>query len=835
MKLTPTLIYKKLVLEQPAVSLLLCFLLIGFFSLYIGNFKLDASSDSLVLENDADLRYYQSIRARYGSDDFLVITFTPYADLYSQQTLDKIKQLCAELKKIERVEAVTTILNVPLINSPRITVAQLQKHTPTLESPQTDLELAKKEFQQSPLYSDMLVSPDAKTTAIQVTFKKDETYSALLKKRNKLREKRLKENLTQKEEEALDAVSLEFKQYKTVLLEQEQADIAAVRNILHKYRDVADIHLGGIPMIVSDMVDYIEHDIDVFGLGVLAFLVVLLTTFFRSLRWVMLPMLVCFSAVLGMLGFLGFVDWRVTVVSSNFISLLLIITLSLMVHLIVRYREVQSLNPDASQKSIVWETVRSKMQPAFYTAITTIVAFGSLLVSGIRPVIDFGWMMVFGVMLGFVLAFLMFPSALMLLKASKPKPQRDFTGAITGFFARLIQRYTKTVLFGYGLLVVLSVVGMSFLTVENRFIDYFKQSTEIYQGMLIIDKKLGGTTPLDVILEPDQSYYEYLEEMKSEQAEDDEFASSDSVGISGSSYWFNIFQLETVDQVQQYLESLPETGKVLSMSTTMQMLTQLNNDEPLDNLSLAVMYKRLPDNIKQTLFDPYMSADGNQVRFSVRVFESDKGLQRQALLDKIRTDLSREIGLEEEQIKLSGMLVLYNNMLQSLFQSQIMTLGVVFLAILVMFMLLFRSIKTSLIAIVPNIVAACFVLGLMGWLGIPLDIMTITIAAITIGIAVDDTIHYIHRFREEYPKDYDVWAAVRRCHGSIGRAMYYTSVTITLGFSILTLSSFIPTIYFGLLTGVAMVVALLADIMLLPPLLVIFAPKKPSSAVTPSA
>ncbi|MDX1812950.1 MAG: MMPL family transporter, partial [Gammaproteobacteria bacterium] len=201
-------------------------------------------------------------------------------------------------------------------------------------------------------------------------------------------------------------------------------------------------------------------------------------------------------------------------------------------------------------------------------------------------------------------------------------------------------------------------------------------------------------------------------------------------------------------------------------------------------------------------------------------------LHRQELLDKIRTDLSRKFGLEKNQINLTGMVVLYNNMLQSLFQSQIMTLGVVFLAIMFMFVILFRSIKMSVIAIVPNIVAAAFVLGLMGWMKIPLDIMTITIAAITIGIAVDDTIHYIHRFSEEYPKDCDGWAAVHRCHNSIGRAMYYTSVTIMLGFSILALSNFIPTIYFGLLTGIAMVIALLADIMLLPILLVMFKPVK---------
>ena len=182
------------------------------------------------------------------------------------------------------------------------------------------------------------------------------------------------------------------------------------------------------------------------------------------------------------------------------------------------------------------------------------------------------------------------------------------------------------------------------------------------------------------------------------------------------------------------------------------------------------------------------------------------------------------------------MLVLYNNMLQSLFKSQIMTLGVVFLAIMIMFIFTFRNIKVAVIAIIPNIVAAAQVLGLMGWLNISLDIMTITIAAIVIGIAVDDTIHYVHRFGEEITKDYDYWAAVKRCHNSIGRAMYYTTVTITLGFMILVLSNFIPTIYFGLLTGFSMMVALVADMMLLPILLVMIKPYgKPDGRTTTAA
>jgi len=670
------------------------------------------------------------------------------------------------------------------------------------------------------------MNPEAKTTAIQVIFKRNDNYQRLLSERNQLREKRLTDGLSFADEKKLEQVSTEFKQYADQLQAQVSEDIVSVREILNQHRNMAKIHLGGVPMISADMIDYINNDIKVFGSAVLILIIVLLSLVFRKIHWVAISIIICFAASFSMSGLLGLMDWRVSVVSSNFISLMLIITLSLTVHLIVRYRELHKANPLDTQKQLVWQTVKSKAEPAFFTAVTTMVAFASLVISGIRPVMDFGWMMIMGISLSLILSFVLFPSAAVLMKPGKAHEENDVTSRITLFFAAMVKGSGSTVIIFYLLLAVLSAVGMSWLSVENRFIDYFKKDTEIYQGMVTIDRELGGTTPLDVIIDPDKDYYEFLKEM-SEDGVDNE-----SAGISGSSYWFDIFTLETVDKVHSYLESLPETGKVLSMSTTMKLLTSLNEGKQLENIHLSIMYKRLPDDIKETLFSPYMSADGNQVRFSIRVFDSDKNLKRQQLLEKIKKDLNDKFEFESSQVKLSGMMVLYNNMLQSLFQSQILTLGFVFIAIMLMFLILFRSIRLSLIAIVPNLIAAGFVLGLMGWLGINLDIMTITIAAITIGIAVDDTIHYVHRYVEEYQTDQNAWAAVERCHKSIGKAMYYTTITITLGFSVLILSNFLPTIYFGLLTGGAMIIALIADLTLLPLLLVMFyKPKKDLLAV----
>ena len=815
-------LYLRLTLTVPQAIWLLVLLFLAVSLYFAQNFRLDASADSLVLENDKDLRYYRSVRARYGSDGFLVVTYTPRQELFSDPVLAELVTLRDELNALTQVQTVTSILDVPLIDSPRMSLAELRQQIKTLEMPNTDKKLAQQEFLTSPLYQELLLSRNGRTTALLVFFARDERYQTLLGQREALREKQLHASLSFTEESELERISREFKQHTTALQAQQQANIDAVRAILARYRSGAEIHLGGVPMITSDMIDFIRKDIQVFGIGVTLFLIALLSITFKRLRWIIVPMSICAASVLGMVGYLGLVDWRVTVVSSNFISLMLIITLSLTVHLVVRFQELHAATPNAGQKFLLRETVRTKLVPSFYTAITTMVAFGSLAVSDIRPVIDFGWMMVFGVGLALVMAFLLFPALLARLKPGTPLiRQHDATAAVTRFFAQTIHRFSNVTLLVYGCIVILSLVGISRLTVENRFIDYFKDSTEIYKGMLLIDRQLGGTTPLEVIMEPDHEFARMLREEAAAEEEDAYLNQYEQdAGISGDSYWFNIFQLEDVARVHSYLDQLPATGKVLSLNTTMQMLTQLNGDKPLDNISLAVMYKRLPEEIKGTLFDPYMSSDGNQVRFNARVIDSDPNLKRDALLKKIQDDLVHKFGFGEEQVHLSGMLVLYNNVLQSLFRSQIMTLSTVFLVIMLMFLILFRSIKLALIGVVPTITAAALILGIMGWLGIHLDIMTITIAAITIGIGVDSAIHYIHRFKQEIDKERDYWLAVKRCHSSVGRAIYYTSITIALGFSILVLSNFIPTIYFGILTAIAMITALIANLTLLPLLIV---------------
>jgi predicted RND superfamily exporter protein len=829
--------YNRIILGHPVITLVLAALIVAALGSYAPKFRLDASADTLVLENDQSLKYYRSIKGLYGSDDSLVLTYTPESDIFSDDVLHDLKMLRSKLEKLDGIESVVSILNVPLIKSPPVTLIELSKGIITLESPEVNLELAKKEFLTSPLYRNLLVSEDGSTTALQVNFKKDETRKILQERVDKLRAKRFEGELSLEDSQLLQKASEELDTHISSLQAQLSSNIIAVRAIMDEHRQSAKLFLGGVPMIVNDSIDFVRHDLVVFGLSVFAILVIILTIIFRRPRWVILSMVTCAVSGFSMIGMLGLLNWPVTVVSSNFVSLLLILTLSLLVHLIVRYRELQNEQPNIDKKALILETVKSKFIPCFYTSITTMVAFGSLLVSGIRPVIDFGWIMVIGVTLAQIISFTIFPAALVLLEKEKPVSDHDFTESITQFLARKNEQYGHGIMALFFMLAVMSIWGATRLTVENRFIDYYKDSTEIYQGMELIDRKLGGTTPLDVVIDAPASFFVEEEEEDDEEYYKDEFyefyddeydeygdEGDAGIGITGTSYWFNTEMFGKVLEIHDYLDDLDETGKVISLATTIRMLKSINEDILTNNFELAILYKKLPEDIKKSLLRPYMSVDGNQLRFSIRVFESDSSLKRGPLLAKIQRDLVNDLGLEDEQVHTTGMLVLYNNMLQSLFQSQILTLGVVFVAIMLMLAALFQNIKLATIAIVPNMIAACGVLGIMGWLSIPLDMMTITIAAICIGIAVDNSIHYVHRFRDEYSISHDYWDAARRSHATIGRAMYYTSLTITLGFSILAFSNFIPTIYFGLLTGFSMVAALLANMTLLPLLIIRFKP-----------
>ena len=809
---------------NPFIAIVLVLSILGFFSYNIQYFELDASSDTLLLEDDEDLRYYRNIKARYGDDEFLVVTISPQGDLFEEKNIDLLIDLKTELSQLEQIESVVSILDVPLLKSPPKSLGEIAESAPTFLSPETDRELAEIELTTSNLYQNLIISEDAKTTAMLLNIRLNNQLESLIDQRDVLRAKRLDSNLSATELDELSQLTSEVKKLRKDERNETALMVADVRKILDQYKSSAEIFLGGAPMITVDMIDYIQNDIEVFGLLILIFIVIALLVIFKNPQWMIISMICCVIGLLIMTGVLGYMSWPVTVVSANFVALLLIFSLSITVHLTVRYRELVKLHPGNDHSSLIMMTMRDKFEPCLFTTITTMVGFGSLLIAGIRPVIDFGWMMLISMGVIFILVFNLFPALLSLFSKIDHNEKKDKTLILTNGFANLVIRKPFQIIAFFTIMLAISVFGITKLTAENQFIKAFKEDTEIFQGLTVIDSQLGGTTPLDIIIEADPDFFidnddeqmiedDFFDEMFFEEGEDYEY------DIGGDSYWYNSYRLKTIESVHDYLESLNEAGKVISFDTTMDVLETLNDGDEIDTFFLSVLYKKVPDDVKEALFDPYLSEDGNQLRISFRVYESYPELQRGELLEKIKRDLTNELGLKDSQVKLTGLLVLYNNVLESLITSQILTIGFVFAAIMVMFLLLFRSIKFAIIAVIPSIIASSSVLGLMGLMNIPLDIMTITIAAICIGIGVDHSIHYVHRFREEMIDNRDQSLAIKKAHNSTGQAIYFTSVIIILGFSILAFSNFIPTIYFGLFTAFAMLLALFANLTLLPVLL----------------
>jgi len=817
------LLFDRVVLQHPRWVCLLTVIVVGFLGFQARRFRLDASSETLVLQNDKDLRYSRLVNRRYGQRDLLVLAFTPKGDLFSPKTLATLGKLRDELNRLECVESVVSILDVPLVQSPALSIRELTGELPTIESGAVDVNLARIELRDSPLYRELLVSADLKTTALLVNFPPDEEYYRLLERRDQLRERKASGSITPAEQAALRRVSEQFREHRDKARRLRHQSISAIRAIMNRYRADGELFLGGVSMIADDLISFIKSDLVVFGAGVLLLLIITLGIIFGSPRWICLPMLCCAVSVVCMIGLLGWFGWEVTVISSNFVSLQLIMTIAIAIHLIVRYRELLAQQPQAENHELILETFRLKFKPCLYAVLTTIAGFGSLVFCDILPVRAFGWMMTAGLIVSLAVTFVLFPCLLILLPKEAPRGKSRWRFSLTALLAGVTESHGRLIIGLSGLVLIASIVGISRLRVENCFIDYFKDSTEIYRGMKVIDQQLGGTTPLDVVIDfgaPGQGPAAPPEPVDEELDEFDEFGELEQDGTA-EKYWFTADKMSRVKAVHQYLEGLPETGKVLSLATLLRIAEGLNDGKPLDSLELALLYSQTPDEFKDMLINPYVCVEHNEVRFWVRVRDSEKSLRRNEFLKKIRAELPGVADVGAEHVHLAGLLVLYNNMLQSLFGSQILTLGLTVLVLTAMFLVLFRSVRIAVAAMFANVLPVGAVLGVMGWLNIPLDMMTMTIAAIGVAIAVDDTIHYIHRFKSEFLKDRKYVPTMHRCHRSIGHAMYYTSVTIIIGFSILALSNFIPTIYFGLLTGLAMLIALLAALTLVPRLLIL--------------
>ena len=814
-------IYKKIVIDFSKVTLFFLTILIVFSLYQSKNFNLDASSDALLLEGDPDLKYLREINQTYGSKDFLVLTYTPISSFIEKETILNLQLLKTKIEKLTWVDSVITVIDVPLLKSSDEGLMERLKNFKTLSYPEIDRKRGFDEIINSPIYKNYVISEDGKTSGIVVYLKKDERLAEYIKIKDKYFNQSVETGLSKKEKANYKKFLTEYEEYKNLYNIRNHQNINEIRDVINKYGENAKIHLGGIPMIADDMMSYIKNDIAVFGIGVFIFIILTLWLIFRNFKWVIMPLVGCATSVIIMIGLLGLLGWKVTVISSNFIALMLILNMAMNIHVTVRFLQLKKEFPQLTKNEAVLEASKKMMLPILYTVLTTVCAFLSLVFSGIKPIIDFGWMMTLGLIVSLFITFLLLPSLISLFSSNN---EIDINDTEKSFITSALSSFTKNnkiIIFGSTLIIIIfSIIGISKLEVENSFINYFDKETEIYKGMKKIDDDLGGTTPLNIILN-----FPVKQKKTNEEEEDefDEWEEENEANENKSKYWFTRDKMDKIIRVHDYLDSLPEIGKVLSFGSILRVAEDLNNKE-LQSLEIAVLYSKIPESIKKEIVSPYVSVEKDQARISVRIKDSLKNLRRNDLIKKINSELNTKIGLEKNEYKLAGVLILFNNLLQSLFKSQILTLGIVMLGIFLMFFILFRNMLLSFIGVVPNFIAAFFILGIIGLLGIPLDMMTITIAAITIGIAVDNSIHYIYRFKEEFKKINDYDKTLDRCHSTVGVAILNTSITIVFGFSILVLSNFIPTIYFGVFTGIAMLLAMISVLTLLPKLILTLKP-----------
>ena len=813
----------------------------------LNNFKLDASSDALVLENDESLKVYRETEDEFGDSSFLIITYEPKKELFSDYSISRIANLEQDLKKIDGVDSVLSLLDAPIFFQPKVGLSEISNNLKNLSDDEVNLSLAKDEIIKNPIYKELIISEDGNITAMQVVLKGNKEYNQLINDRYDVLEKLdSNEPLTTKRKNELQN-KLETINSRISELNNQESDfnkllISEIRQTLNKYKDEATIYLGGPSMIATDMMDYIESDLVIFGTAVAVIFALMLYLFFGSLWYVLLPLMNAFLATFITAGFLGFMDWKISVVSSNFIALLLILTISLTVHLLVKINEIIKSGDtknisgvnfrETDLKTAIEEGYVQMLAPCFFAALTTAVAFLSLTFGELKPVIEFGKMMAFGISIAFILTFTFLPCTIYLISRFNTK---DFLSLhkITSSLLNFSNNNKTLITTSFVIVFLIFSFGISKLEVENRFIDYFDKDTEIYKGMYEIDSKLGGTATLDIIISepaesdiPEKSKVENIKTNLTVIANDfsfDDLFEDDlfeDISSDASGYWWNTYSLKTLEEIHDYLDSIPEIGKVLSVASGIKLAREINDGEDLNDLELALLRSVLPEDIRETLLYSYINKDDSVVRISTRVNESAANLNRNELLEKINYDLQNQFNLKPDQYEITGLAVLYNNMLQSLFKSQIGSLLIVFAVISIMLLLIFKSFNVMIIGLIPNIFVASSVMGLLGLLRIPLDIMTITVAAISVGMAVDNTIHYIYRYKKELKKTNSVEQALANAHTTTGRAIFYTATTIAAGFCILSLSNFFPTVLFGLFTSLAMVLAFITSLTVLPNLLV---------------
>ncbi len=764
-------------------------LIIIFSSFYIGNFRIDASSDTLVSQNDKDFKFFKYYQEIFPTKNNLVVAIKS-SKIIDKNLLNEIEVLSNKIEKLPEVSSVFNINKAPILFLNNTSLQDLSNNDyETIINTDYSINDVLEEFKNSPIYSSQIINEKKNITSIIIFLKPDQKVNDLKKNKTEY----IADNTYYKKKSEIDKNRNEL--------------ITKIRTILNKSNKDYIYYLGGVEMISNDVISFVKKDIILFSALVLSLVILILFIIFKQLKWVLTILLSSLFSVYTMIGFSGFINFEVTAVSANFLSLMFILSVSMNIHVLNNY---------LGSNNSLFLTMKEMFWPCFYTFLTTVVAFLSLLISDIKPIIDFGIIMIISLIVVLITAFTVLP--LLISFFSKNQTKENYKYALLEIFIDYSSKFKKQILIVNFLFFLISIFGIFNLNVENSFIKYFKKNTEIYQGMRLIDKELGGTTPLDIILQINNDFITSDNNSEIELEDDIEFEEdifSDEL-FNNENVWFTDEKITIIEKIHKYLENRPEIGKVISIYSLIDVANQINKNK-LSSFELSVLYNEIPNEYKEDLIAPYLNTDENMIKIFSRVKDSEE-INRSNLIKEIK-DHIEDSYKNINEFKINGLLVLYNNMLSSLFTSQIKSLGFVLLSIFLMFIILFKSIKLSVAGIIPNILASTFILGLIGLFKIPLDIMTITIAAISIGIAVDNTIHYLYRYKINKTNDLNLINSIKLSHLNVGKAVLITSITISGGFLILCFSNFVPTMIFGLFTSLAMIFAMIGVLITLPSIL----------------
>lgn len=753
------------VINHYRLTLLLCLSIFLFFLFYAFRISIDASSESLVYDDNQNYKTYENIVQNYQGSDFLLLAYTPKSgDVFSKDSITFIENLSQTISKLDAVQSTLSIANAPLLKS--IKDSSLQdniKANANILSPQIDINLAKEEILNNPFFKENIISEDSKTAGIVVFLKSGFDYSHT---------------------------------------------IDEIKKIKNSYKD--EMYIGGVPLIVDDIVYYIKSDLLVYTLLLGLILAVVMWLFFRNLSFVILSIVVCIFTLAISSGIFALLGYKITIVSSNYISILFVVNISLIIHLIVSYLENIKKYKNADKKRLILITALQKTTPSFYAIATTMIGFLGLMFANIMPIVHLGVVMAVGVLVALIFTFVIFMSFMMLVRIPREVEFVSLGLRILEFSSNIAINNKLRIYFVAFLCVVFSVYGIRYLSVENSFINYFKSGSEIKEGLLVIDENLGGTIPLEVIVK--------FATNETKDSINDEFESEFEELAKEDKYFFSEEKLRIAKRIHEYFLENEYAGSILSLHSVSLLLEELGLKP--DGFTFSFLYDNLDESLKLQLFYPYANIQQDELRFVVRILDSSSSLKRDEFIKQVKLELANILENENVSFEVNGLMVLYNDLLQSLISSQVDTLLFVMLIIFVLFVLVFRSFKLAIIAFVANMIPLCVVFGILGISGISLDIMTATIAAISLGMGVDHAIHYIHRYKEEI-KTNSKETAIRNSHKSIGNAMYYTAVVIIIGFLTMTSSSFVPTIYFGIITSAVMILMLISSLILLPRMLLI--------------